>query len=1013
MFLNPIKEGSGMFSKRRLILTLAGLTLLLVSTLQFSACSSSSSSGISIGPNDPFTGLSVSQTIQTPQGSLQKPVEVIRDTWGIPHIYGSTMTDVAFAEGYAEAQDRLFEMDMFRHIADGTLTEYFGNQALNEDIHNRLMGYATIAKIVYDQTSPDLQGILQSFCNGINFYLDQLAQQVQANPNAKVLPAEYSTAFMGITITDIKPFTPQDIIAFGKFESYSLTMEDEGTKIHATHYFNAASTTYTSTSSDPGLAHFSGLTYDFARSEPAEKAPGVPVPNQFSYATSTTFSLLSYNGFQPMTVPVSQSGPALQPLQVNQQAIDGAETFYKSLQNGPFGFLYKPREAGQIGSNNWVIGPSLTKDGYAILANDTHLPLYNPPIWYEVHINTAAVGKGNINTIGVVFPLAPGVVIGHNDYIAWGDTVFPSDVIDVYQDTVVNISGQDYVQYGSQNIPIQTVPMVFHYGGALGKGLSATTVTVDTYYVTIPGHGSMPVYPGSYTPGVSTALEAFTWTGMIPSNELEAFYGIDQAQNLAQFITAQSYFKVGSQNFVYADIYGNIYLTDQSSIPIRGQDTMLSTPNALPSGLPFSDFTYPPYLMLPGTDPNVYWTGNMVPASAVPYVENPAQGYIATANEDPVGVTYNNEPLNNPYYLGGFYDPGYRAWEIDKDIEAAGKGNIDLAYVQNVIQADHTDTYALQILPFLQKAYTDLQGSIPGNSVTATAMTYLNAWSSSNNTHPYDSSTGLSPSATTEDVNNSIATSIFEGFVQRLFYNIFYDKMQAIGQNRSINDMILINTLVTMLQNPTQCATYSPSEGQSTMIDKLDGTGLPYTYTVRSLDQIMIDSLSQGIADLSQPSYTTKGAPTSFGTSDMSQWQWGKLHTLTFSDLISLTGDHEFDLADPANNNEGYPRPGSMFSVDPGTFGFEMGNDQTTNFYTNYTYGSGPAIRFSVEMKPGAIVGYNDLPGGESGEGPDAANPPKHYGDQIPLWINNQVHPQWFYPKDIIQHVESRTIFEP
>lgn len=1004
-----------MLSKKHLFFSLAGLTLLIASVLQFSTCSSSSSSGVAIGPNDPFAGLAISQTIQTPQGSLQYPVEVIRDTWGIPHIYGRTMTDVAFAQGYAEASDRLFEMDMFRHIADGTLTEYFGPQALNEDLHSRLMGFPAIAKIVYEQTPPDLQGILQSFCNGVNFYLSQLAAQAQADPTAKVLPAEYSTALMGITIGDIKPFTPEDMIAFGKFESYSLTMEGEGTKIHATHYFNAASTTFTSTSPDPGLAHFSGLTYDFARSEPAEKAPGVPVPNQFSYATSTTFSLLSDNAAplvpQAQTMNTTNPAPA-QPLQLNQQAIQGALDFYKSLQNGPFGFLYKPREAGEIGSNNWVISPALTKDGYAILANDTHLPLYNPPIWYEIQINTAAMGKGGINTIGVVFPGAPGVVIGHNDYIAWGDTVFPSDVIDVYQDPIVHVGGQDYVVYGGQNIPVQTVPMIFHYGGALGKNLAVTTVTVDTYYVTIPGHGSMPVYPGSYTPGVSSALEAFTWTGMVPSNELEAFYKIDQAQNLAQFITAQSYFKVGSQNFVYADIYGNIYLTDQSTIPLRGIDTMQSTPNVLPSGLTFSEFTYPPYLMLPGSDPNVYWAGT-VPTSAVPYVENPAQGYIATANEDPVGVTYNNEPQNNPYYLGGFFDPGYRAWEIDRDIEA-NKGNIDLAYVQNVIQADHTDTYALQILPFLQTAYNDLASSIAAGSPTATAMNYLNAWSSSSNTHPYDTPTGLSPSATTQDINNSIATSIFEAFVQRLFYNIFYDKMQAIGQNRSINDMIIINTLVTLLQHPTQCATYSPAEGHSTLLDALVPTTSGYTFSERSLDDVMIQSLAEGINDLSQPSNST-GTPTSFGTSDMSQWEWGKLHTLTYSDLISLTGDNQFNLADPANNNEGYPRPGSMFSVDPGTFGFEMGNlsSTQTKFYTNYTYGSGPAIRFSVEMKPGAIVGYNVLPGGESGEGPDPANPPKHYGDQIPLWVNNEVHPQWFYPKDIIQHVESRTVFEP
>ncbi len=998
-----------MNSKKHAWQFVAGLTIPFMIILSLTACSKSSSGSASIGPNDPFTGLGVNQTIQTPQGSLQYPVEIIRDTYGIPHIYGRTMTDVAFAQGYAEASDRLFEMDMFRHIATGTLTEYFGagprNSVLTEDIHSKMMGFSTIAQIVYDQTPADLQNILQSFCNGINFYLSQLSQKVQADPKAKVLPAEYSTAFMGITITDIKPFTPQDIIAFGKFESYSLTMENEGTKINATDYFTTAAATFTSSSSDPGLRHFSGITYDFARSEPAAKAPAVPLPNPFSYATSTTFSLLSYNTFNPMAISGTQNNTALQPLQINQKSLQGAEAFYKSLQSGPFGFLHKGHTSGRIGSNNWTIRAKLTKDGHAILANDTHLPLYNPPIFYEVHINTKDIGNGNINTIGVVFPMAPGVIIGHNDYIAWGDTVFPSDVIDVYQETVVPGS-PDSVMYNGTPCRIQTVAVPFTFGGAL-NGNVVTTDTYDMYYVTIPGHGTMPIIPGSYTPGSTSAI-AFTWTGMIPSNELQAFYGIDQAQNLDGFIAAQDLFKVGAQNFVYADIYGNIYLTDQSAIPQRGPDAFTHTTNALPSGLQYNDYANPPYLVLPGTDPNVYWIG-MLPTSALPFTENPAQNYIATANQDPVGVTYNNEPLDNPYYLGGFFDPGFRAQQIDKDIEA-GAPNIDLAYVQNNIQADHTDTYALRILPFLQKAYADLQSSILGGSLTATAMNYLNAWATS--THPYDTPTGLSPSATQEDINNSIATSIFEAFVQRLFTNIFYDKIQAIGQDRALDDGIIINTLLTVLENPTQTATYSLSGTQSTLLDALAGTG-PYSYTVRSLDEIMIDSLAEGISDLTAPPNSQYSTPTSFGTSDMTQWQWGKLHTLTFSDLLNLAANADFfPQFNLPNNGTGYPRPGSMFSVDPGTFGFEMGNGSAP-FYTNYTYDSGPAIRFSVEMKPGAIVGYNVLPGGESGMGPDPANPPKHYGDQVNLWINNQVHPQWFYPKDIIAHAESRTIFQP
>ncbi len=966
---------------------IACLSVLTLIALQFSSCSSSSGGGVSIGPNDPFSGVPVNNVINVPVSNLQYKVEVIRDIYGIPHIYGRTMTDVAFAQGYVQASDRLFEMDMFRHIGDGTLTEYLGNLpgVMDEDIHSRILGFSTIAPIVYAKSSPELQSILTAFSNGINTYLDQLKQQAQNNPGTNPLPYEYSV--MGITVTDIKPFTPLDIIAFGKYMSYSLSGEDDGTKITLTTFLQGVSRTFTSSSADPGLAHFSGLAYDIVRSEPAAKAPAVPLPNLFAKVTTTslnTLNLLSYN--KTGTGGMNQyNKPA-----INPASLKGAMNFYNSIYNGPMGAFFKPQPLGKKGSNNWTISPALTKSGKAMLANDTHLQLFNPPIFYEVHDNTEDLGNGNIDVAGVVFPLAPGVIVGHNDNIAWGVTVFGPDIIDVYSFSVTTGS-PDTVNYDGGQLPITTVALPFTFGGKF-NGNKVTSGTVDVYYVTLPGMGSLPLIPGSYTPGSTSAL-GLTWTGFLPSNELGAFFGIDQAQDLNQFIAAQSDFKLGAQNFVYADTAGNIYLTDQCTIPVRAAGTLTHTTVGLPySGLTYESYNAPPYLILPAGSAFT-WTG-FLPAAAIPFTTNPSVGYIATANQDTVGVTYNNEPLDNPNYLGAFFDPGFRAKEINDDINA-NKPNIDFNVIQNTMQADHTDTYAKRILPFLQAAYTYYTANYPTAVTTmeTQAMGYLNQWT-------FDTPTGIS--GTTQQVNDSIATSIYEGFAQALFQDVYKDKFAALGMTDppGIVDFNLITSMLKALEYPTETALYSPARKQSMLFDKLELVGGGYTYTTRTVDQVMMESFQAGLNQL---------ATNVFKTTDMTQWLWGKNHTLTFMNLLNSAGNL-FPQINLPSNGTGYPRPGSNYTVDPGELG---PNDFQMNYPTDYTYNSGPAIRFSVEMNPGDITAYNVLPGGESGLGTDLSKPPKHYGDQAAMWVANQEHPEWFYPKDIIQHTESRTIFSP
>jgi hypothetical protein len=311
------------------------------------------------------------------------------------------------------------------------------------------------------------------------------------------------------------------------------------------------------------------------------------------------------------------------------------------------------------------------------------------------------------------------------------------------------------------------------------------------------------------------------------------------------------------------------------------------------------------------------------------------------------------------------------------------------------MQADHTDTYAKRILPFLQAAYTYYSANYPTEVTTmeTQAMGYLNQWT-------FDTPTGIS--GTTQQVNDSIATSIYEGFAQALFQDVYKDKFAALGMTDppGIVDFNLVTSLLKALEYPTETALYSPVRKQSMLFDKLSANGGGYTYTTRTVDQVMMESLQAGLDQLSS---------NVFKTADMTQWLWGNIHTLTFTNLLNTAGNLFAGINLPSTGN-GYPRPGSNYTVDPGELG---ANDFQMNYPTDYTYSSGPAIRFSVEMKPGNITAYNVLPGGESGLGTDLSKPPKHYGDQAAMWVANQEHPEWFYPKDIILHKESRTIFNP
>ena len=307
------------------------------------------------------------------------------------------------------------------------------------------------------------------------------------------------------------------------------------------------------------------------------------------------------------------------------------------------------RAARLIGSNNWVIDGVKSASGVPILANDPHLSLLNPPIWHEVHL----MGPG-INVIGSTFPGVPGVIIGHNERIAWGVTNVGYDVCDLYVEKLSPDDPTRYIYKGETKSFKKVVEKVKYRSGNQIKEVDRE--------ILFTVHGPVVDKDGG-------EVISMRWTGHEPSTEFRFLYLLNRAAGIDEFRTALSYYRLGAQNFIYADVEGNIFYQATGKVPIR-------------SGAP--------YLPLDGSSGEHEWE-DYIPYAELPRVLNPEEHFIATANARPVDASY-------PYYIGYFFDIGYRVRRI-KDRLTTG----DTLTFEDVraIQADDYVMAAERLKPLL------------------------------------------------------------------------------------------------------------------------------------------------------------------------------------------------------------------------------------------------------------------------------------------------------------------------
>ena len=576
-------------------------------------------------------------------GELKAPgltasVTVIRDTYGIPHIYASNMHDLLFAQGYIQAQDRWWQMEFFRHTCGGRIEELTGKKSslIASDIYLRSMGWYDLARQEYNSYSPQDKYILESFAQGINAYIKGRS------------PSELSVNYSILGLTGVKfeiePWKPEDTLAFAKLMAwdlgYSGDEEIERSKL-----------------------------YSLLGQEMADKWQTPP----WGYGQKPT--IINDEDLKAM-FKMEATSPSPGNASVGPTAIIGAGDYDTDK---PDLSRIMGDHAG-IGSNNWVVGGNLSQTGKPLLANDPHLGIQMPSIWYEIGLHCSDDGSGQpYDVAGFAFAPSPGIIIGHNSYIAWGVTNVYPDVHDHYQ---IKVNPENPLQYewnGQwRDMTVREEKIKF------GDGASPITIRVRTTHLgPIINDNKYDAASGQFSGYNNKDPLALHWTALEPSTLMLAVNNLNHARNWDEFRNALRYWDVPSQNFVYADIEGNIGYQMPGKIPIRVKGH---------NGL----------LPVPGWTDEFEWKG-YIPFELLPRSYNPSRGYIVTANQAVVPPDYYDylskraDPTLN-YNIGYEWNYGYRAQRINELIKQLAPHSIQTF---QKIQGDNKFLSAGEVLPYL------------------------------------------------------------------------------------------------------------------------------------------------------------------------------------------------------------------------------------------------------------------------------------------------------------------------
>ncbi len=572
---------------------------------------------------------------------LNSSVEILRDEWGIPHIYADNSHDLFFAQGYTQAQDRWWQMEWWRHLGNGRLSELAGDSLLGTDIFIRTLGgHSVVERELAEGYDAEVEPYLQAFADGVNAYI--------GNRQPGELAMQYTALGLAGIQAQVEPWTPADTLIWAKVMAFNLG----------------------------GNMGIEMLLSELYTQLPQEMIDQFAPPFPYDYHPT-----ILANEDLPITDESLTVG-----VQGSTASIANDTTGVKGIQTTLAGSVSPDIDLGLgrglgIGSNNWVVSGALTESGLPLLANDPHLSIQMPSIWYEIGLHCQPVSdECPFNVTGFTFSPAPGVVIGHNEDIAWGMTNTIADVQDLYQ---IHVNPDDPLQYewNGEWRDMTVRNEIFEAGGA-----APVTIQVRVTHLG-PIINDNALENGEISGFNNENPLALRWTALEPGTLFRSVLKMNQAHNWEEFREALRYWDAPSQNIVYADKQGNIGYQMPGNSPIRAGDH---------TGL----------LPVPGWTDDYEWRGYL-PYDSLPRILNPERGYIVTANQAIVPLDYYDqlaEQLGDQfgadanYHIGYYFAFGYRGQRINDLIEKLAPHTPETFAT---IQGDNKNLSAQDMMPYI------------------------------------------------------------------------------------------------------------------------------------------------------------------------------------------------------------------------------------------------------------------------------------------------------------------------
>ncbi len=556
---------------------------------------------------------------------LLAPVEILRDEYGVAHIYAQNPHDLFYAQGFVHAQERYWQMEFQRRVASGRLSEIFGEDTLETDIYLRHFGFSRLTAQSYDLLDEDSRLVVDAYAEGVNAYLN--------GRQPRQMGLEFALLQLQGVQFEIEPWSGMDAMLWAWMLIYDQSDEMETELNNAELLVRLGEERYMDT-----------------------RPP--------------------YRADRPVIIPSSELSPS-----GPQASAPGSQPADLALVRSLFQKAEISRDQppvlaklglGSIGaSNSFAVSGALTNTGKPILANDPHMSVNMPALWYQVGLYCVEKSvECPYRAHGFSLPGVPGLLIGFNDRIAWGLTNASFDAEDVFIERI-NPANPNQYEVNGEWVEMDTRREEFLVNGreepvviqvrSTRNGLVVTDRMVDWAPFTYEEEGYQPY-----------AL-TYAWTALQPVQSVRAVLQVVKAQNWTDFVDALQYFDAGKQNWLYADTEGNIGYVMPGKVPVRaGGD------GSLP---------------VPGWTDDYTWTG-FIPYADTPQVFNPEQGFIVTANNPQVRAE------DYTYLLSVYHDRGQRAQRLTELIQSDPDG-VSMEDAERY-QTDNKSLSAEEIIPYLK-----------------------------------------------------------------------------------------------------------------------------------------------------------------------------------------------------------------------------------------------------------------------------------------------------------------------